>query len=54
VTFRADEAVLSALDRLTAALNVPGLAPGGARGVAIRRAILMAAAKLDDAKASRS
>ncbi len=54
VTFRADEAVLEALDKLVVALNVPGLAPGGARGVAIRQAILTAAAQLDVVKAGKS
>lgn len=46
VNFRADAAVLDAIDRLTAALDVTGLAGGGARSVAIRRALLDAAARL--------
>ena len=47
VSFRADPEVLTAIGRLTSALDVPGLAASAARGVAIRRALLEAAARLD-------
>ena len=41
------DGVLDAIDKLTAALNAAGLAPGGAQRSAIRRALLDAAARLD-------
>ena len=47
VNFRADRAVLDAIDRLTAALDIPGVTASGARSVAIRRALVEAAARLD-------
>ena len=47
VTFRADPAVLAALDKLAAAIPVDGYVASGARSVAIRRALLDAAARLD-------
>ncbi|MEO9193773.1 MAG: hypothetical protein ABI445_08930 [Polyangia bacterium] len=50
VTFRADPAVLDAIERLTAAAtaDISGLAAGGARSFAIRRALLAAAAALNE------
>ena len=47
VAFRADQAVLDAIDRLVAAANVPAASAGAARAIAIRQAILAQAARLD-------
>lgn len=49
VTFRATAPVLEAIEKLTQAMpDVESMAPGSARAVAIRRAILTAAAVLDE------
>ena len=54
VNFRAAPEVLEAIDKLTAALDVPGRSPAGARSFAIRRALLEAAARLDESKTGRN
>lgn len=47
VAFRADGEVMDAIELLTeAVLDVRGIAPGGARALAIRRALLAQAALL--------
>lgn len=43
VSFRADEETKKAIEKLTAALNLPGVVGGVARGVAIRQALIEAA-----------
>ena len=46
ITFRADASVLEAIEKLTLALSDgKGMAPGSVRAIAIRRAILNAAAR---------
>ena len=46
ISFRADEETRAAIDKLTAALALPGVVGGVARGVAIRRALIDAARRI--------
>lgn len=51
VVFSADENVIAAINRLTAVvLSMSGIAPGFARPIAIRRALLEAAARIETDK----